>query len=92
MFDGENGQLIVLDKVFRQRDGQFRQLLNDMRIGEVNPISNKILQDKMNEFRQKVQHQAQNTSGDAEIKPTKLFAVNSGVDAVSMRLNMCKYL
>jgi hypothetical protein len=75
----------VLDKVFRQREGQFRQILNEIRVGEVSPQANQILYDKMNETTAQVRASLTSSSSKAgaEIQHTKLFATNNGVDNIN---------
>ena len=50
---GRNG-MIVLDKVFRQKDSSFLRLLNELRRGIVSPTTLQILNQKVQENKQKV--------------------------------------
>lgn len=59
----------VLDKVYRQKEGPFVNLLNDMRVGKVTIETEKLLQ-----------RTAMRPRKDSKIKPTKLFCTNADVD------------
>lgn len=82
---GKTGS-IVLDKIFRQKDGPFVRVLNSIRRGIVTAEAEKILQQKVIET--KIQKNAQNgkelslSLGDAElgVKHTVLFSRNKDCD------------
>jgi hypothetical protein len=70
--------MMVLDKVFRQRDPTFLRVLNELRRGVVSQTTETLLQSKVSQAPSEIREIA--NSGRA---PTKLFAVNSLVDRVN---------
>jgi len=73
-----DGGMMVLDKVFRQKDPRFLRVLNELRRGIVSPTTDALLQTKVREapaMRKKLAENGQVT--------TKLFAVNSMVDKIN---------
>jgi ATP-dependent DNA helicase PIF1 len=67
--------IVVLDKVFRQKDTNFQRLLNDMRRGVLTDANRAILSSRVH---------AQVVAG-ADIEPTQLYATNKGVDEINER-------
>ena len=70
---GEN--IVVLDKVFRQKDSTFQRLLNDLRRGVLTETNRAILESKVGKLK---------TYADG-IEPTLLYATNKGVDEINQR-------
>lgn len=68
---GEDG-VVVLDKVFRQKDSLFQRILNDMRRGVLTDASKSVLSSRMQPF-----------STRNGIVPTLLYATNKGVDEIN---------
>jgi ATP-dependent DNA helicase PIF1 len=66
-----------LQRVFRQRDAAFVQMLNEMRVGKVSPATRQLLQSGCGADIARLQAQA------PALKPTRLFAVNAQVDRVN---------
>ena len=66
-----------LQRVFRQRDAAFVNLLNEMRVGKVSPATRLLLQSGCGADLARLQAQA------PALKPTRLFAVNAQVDRVN---------
>lgn len=63
--------MVVLDKVFRQKDSYFLNILNDLRIG--------IVTDNVAEFLLQKVLESKNCE-ETDVVPTKLFATNANVD------------
>ena len=91
--------MIVLDKVFRQKDNDFSRLLNELRRGIVSKNTNDILTQKVAETKRKklLASQAHTANGNTGITvnngrnrdgglvlPTKLFATNRDVDSFNL--------
>ena len=68
---GDDG-VVILDKVFRQKDSQFQRILNDMRRGILNDASKSVLLSRTQPF-----------SVQNGIVPTLLYATNRGVDEIN---------
>ena len=76
---GTANAMVVLDKVFRQKDDRFLRLLNEMRTGSLSPKSIAICRMKVAEYqRASVPRQMESPA----IECTKLFSTNVGVDEV----------
>ena len=74
---GEN--IVVLDKVFRQKDSTFQRLLNDLRRGVLTETNRAILESKCGPSKILL---------PAGVEPTKLFAINKEADNINnMRLD-----
>lgn len=90
---GGSGTMIVLDKVFRQRDSKFRDVLNELRRGVVSEQSKELLARKVQEFQFKtsnnnlmntsVSNNNTNNIGKVEVAPTKIFSTNKDVDEIN---------
>ena len=86
LLGGDSGGMIVLDKVFRQKDSTFLNMLNELRRGFVSPQTIKVLSGKVREYEQ--YRQQQSSGGNViekdedlkTIKPTKLYSTNKDVD------------
>lgn len=89
LFDHENG-MIVLDKVFRQKDNEFVRLLNELRRGEVSSTTNSIIlkkieqQKKSNENNNNIYNNTEMLKHDDNIVPTKLFSTNKDVNQMNL--------
>jgi ATP-dependent DNA helicase PIF1 len=70
--------MIILDKSFRQQEGSFLSILNEIRYGKVSASARRILIDKVRETSQKRLSAVASTV--EEVKPTKLFSRNVDVD------------
>jgi ATP-dependent DNA helicase PIF1 len=94
---GDQSGLYVLDKVFRQRDSDFLNMLHEVRRGEVSEetrkrLTKKVAEDYRRERERKlllenVDSLSQMTSleaASAAIQPTKLFGRNVDVDRVNV--------
>ncbi len=81
---GSDGK-IVLDKVFRQKDGPFVRILNDMRRGLVSHECNSILTQKMHETTRLLSapQVASSSIGHESIKHTCLFSRNEDCDRLN---------
>jgi ATP-dependent DNA helicase PIF1 len=79
----EPDSMIVLDKVFRQKDSGFREMLNKIRRGIVDPPTVQQLNKKVAEYRlaQTRGENNMNEDGETKIRSTKLFSKNDKVDA-----------
>ena len=97
--EGSSGEqsLYVLDKVFRQKDSEFLNMLHEVRRGEVSEITRKRLTKKVAEDNRRERERkalldnpegmSQMTASEvasAAIKPTKLFGRNVDVDRVNV--------
>lgn len=73
LFEQDNN-MILLEKVFRQKDDHvFLNLLNELRYGFMSPSTLRVLSDKS-------QRDEANTEVVTDIRPTKLFSTNQEVD------------
>ena len=73
-----SGGMMVLDKVFRQRDPRFLRVLNELRRGVVSPATEELLQSKVRDA-----SNMRKAFVDKGQVTTKLFSVNSLVDKVN---------
>lgn len=74
------GSMIVLDKVFRQRDSHFLRMLNELRRGAVSNATDRLLVSKAeNAAAEKAAHESRS------LVTTKLFPVNKFVDEYNDR-------
>jgi len=71
--------MIILDKIFRQQEGSFLSILNEIRCGHVSSCARQILSDKVRETTHRKLVEAA-TDSINEVKPTKLFSRNADVD------------
>ena len=89
IFNRIDGDLVVLDKVFRQKDSAFVNLLNDMRRGVVSHSSAKLLEAKVIDYQRlrAIEESSKKDNGDGGIslksKYTKLFSTNRDVDQIN---------
>ena len=83
--------VVVLDKVFRQKDSQFLRILNEMRRGIVTDETKRIMSSKVREYQSGASLGGGNElvggSGSiARVEPTKLFATNNNVDEYNIKM------
>ena len=92
IFNGIDGDMVVLDKVFRQKDSKFLTILNDMRRGVVTQASAQLLENKVAEYQhlhgmKEVKEVKENPTAKhptiLKTKYTKLFSTNRDVDLVN---------
>eukprot|EP01041_Mallomonas_annulata_P010132 gene10132-21129_t len=91
--NNNSGNMIVLDKVFRQKDPAFLNMLHELRRGVVSQYTSQVLQNKVNSCsnNNNNSNSAQSsstptsTSKSSSIRPTKLFSTNRDVDAINGR-------
>lgn len=88
VFEGHPERLVVLEKVFRQKDDPtFLRVLEEMRLGQVSSQSHSLLQRKVLEAQQQKQPQAggeEEAHEGSRVRPTKLFSTNKDVDRVNL--------
>jgi ATP-dependent DNA helicase PIF1 len=95
---GMGGSVIVLDEVFRQKDGDFLKILHEIRRGEVSSATQQLLTQKVvSDLNRKRAQQAallnqsqssthsQADGAAAIVKPTRLFGYNKDVDSTNAR-------
>ena len=73
--------MVVLDKVFRQKDPKFLGILHQIRRGVVSAECNRILADKVKESRMSGRDMGRVGQLGSNIQHTKLFSRNKDVDA-----------
>jgi ATP-dependent DNA helicase PIF1 len=75
-------QSVVLDKVFRQKDGPLLRILNQMRRGMVTEETRTVLYSKVQQYRQYEASVRNGTckEGDTKVQHTILFPTNNRVD------------
>lgn len=87
LFNHQDG-MIVLDKVFRQKEQAFLDMLNELRRGYVSEDTNRILLNKVkqtaeDERKSQMKKNESNSVNESEIVPTKLFPTNKDVDSIN---------
>jgi ATP-dependent DNA helicase PIF1 len=79
----EPDSMIVLDKVFRQKDSGFLRMLNELRRGVVGKYTQSELNKKVAEFRMEKTMSYSENGGESGVVSTKLFANNKDVNALN---------
>jgi ATP-dependent DNA helicase PIF1 len=78
---GSNGTMILLDRIFRQRDNIFLQILNEVRINKLTPMSIDVLNRKsMASAQASSSSSSTSSSSFLCIQHTKLYATNKDVN------------
>lgn len=76
LFNSNIGQVIVLDKVFRQKDPQFLNLLNQIRVGTASTATSQLLSRRVLGKNPSLLHDS-----EGRIQTTKLYSLNRDVDS-----------
>lgn len=82
---GMGGSVIVLDEVFRQKDGDFLKILHEIRRGEVSVATKMLLTQKVISDANRKRENSPNIDGAVAVKPTRLFGYNRDVDSTNAR-------
>ena len=68
---------IELTKLFRQKDTQYKRILNNIREGKIDPVDMSVLRTRLNIPYDKTEHNG--------VVPTKLYATKSNVDRINQQ-------